>query len=361
MEAARHSPDLTILPSNRDLSQAFTTNTTSGNVPLSVQFTDTSTGSTPLAWSWKFGDGGTSAQQSPVYTYTVPGNYTVNMTVTNACNTSTTSKQVTVLPFVLRVNTGDGAYRDTQGNLWLADQQYTTGGWGYVAGNRNTYSTTHSISNTADPTLYQTETWFDTTNGDYLFTVPNGAYVVTLKFAEIYDGINPSNPRIFSLNIEGNRVLTNLYLYSNPGPYIAYDPEFTVIVTNGILDIQFIKGQENPKISAIQIIGITQPVTSYPITASAGSGGNITPPGTTTVTNGSSQMYNITPNTGYKIADVLVEGNSVGNVASYQFTNVVASHIISATFALSPPTITSILPISGPTAGGNWVNITGTN
>ncbi|MDD3135788.1 MAG: DUF2341 domain-containing protein, partial [Methanoregula sp.] len=62
---------------------SFTVNTTSGNAPLIVKFTDTST-NTPTSWSWDFGDSSTSADQTPVHTYAADGNYTVNLTVTNS-------------------------------------------------------------------------------------------------------------------------------------------------------------------------------------------------------------------------------------------------------------------------------------
>jgi PKD repeat protein len=61
---------------------AFKGTPTSGNAPLIVQFTDSSTGS-PTSWSWDFGDGGTSSQRNPSYTYTFPGDYTVILTVKN--------------------------------------------------------------------------------------------------------------------------------------------------------------------------------------------------------------------------------------------------------------------------------------
>jgi len=54
---------------------------TSGFAPLEVQFTDQSTG-TISSWSWNFGDGSTSNERDPVYTYTQPGGYTVSLTVT---------------------------------------------------------------------------------------------------------------------------------------------------------------------------------------------------------------------------------------------------------------------------------------
>ncbi len=51
-----------------------------GNAPLTVQFTDTSAGKI-TKWLWDFGDGSTSPEQNPKYTYTLPGAYTVSLTV----------------------------------------------------------------------------------------------------------------------------------------------------------------------------------------------------------------------------------------------------------------------------------------
>jgi PKD repeat protein len=62
---------------------AFVGDPTSGFEPLLVNFTDQSSGS-PTSWSWTFGDGGTSPQQNPSYTYNTAGTYTVTLTATNA-------------------------------------------------------------------------------------------------------------------------------------------------------------------------------------------------------------------------------------------------------------------------------------
>jgi PKD repeat protein len=67
---------------------AFTASPTSGTAPLSVQFTDQST-NTPTSWSWTFGDGGTSAVQNPLHTFTSPGTYTVTLTATNSAGNDT--------------------------------------------------------------------------------------------------------------------------------------------------------------------------------------------------------------------------------------------------------------------------------
>jgi PKD repeat protein len=58
----------------------FRSNRTWGSAPMTVAFTDDSTGD-PNAWSWEFGDGGTSADRAPVHTYTGPGTYLVNLTI----------------------------------------------------------------------------------------------------------------------------------------------------------------------------------------------------------------------------------------------------------------------------------------
>jgi PKD repeat protein len=59
----------------------FIASPTTGLVPLTVVFTDTSTGDIDT-WSWDFGDGETSATQHPTHTYNVTGTFTVSLTVT---------------------------------------------------------------------------------------------------------------------------------------------------------------------------------------------------------------------------------------------------------------------------------------
>jgi PKD repeat protein len=70
----------------------FSTDITSGTVPLTVKFTDASTSTAPLSYSWNFGDGTTSKEQNPNYTYTNAGRYTVKLTVTNAGSSNTMTK-----------------------------------------------------------------------------------------------------------------------------------------------------------------------------------------------------------------------------------------------------------------------------
>ncbi len=62
---------------------SFSASQTSGKAPLTVSFTDESTGS-PDAWKWTFGDRNDSTEKNPVHTYYKSGNYTVSLTTTNA-------------------------------------------------------------------------------------------------------------------------------------------------------------------------------------------------------------------------------------------------------------------------------------
>ena len=73
---------------------------------------------------------------------------------------------------------------------------------------------------------------------------------------------------------------------------------------------------------------------TYAIRASAGKGGSISPKGTVRVEKNDSKTYSITADKGYAIADVTVNGKSVGAVDSYTFKNVTSDQTIHATFAL---------------------------
>lgn len=85
----------------------------------------------------------------------------------------------------------------------------------------------------------------------------------------------------------------------------------------------------------ILVVVNTPTVTTYVIAASAGPNGSISPDGDTPVSAGGDQTFTITPETGYEVDDVLVNGTSVGAVTSYDFTEVQASASISATFKLA--------------------------
>jgi len=121
--------------------------------------------------------------------------------------------------------------------------------------------------------------------GEFSYNVPvgNGAYNVTLKFAEIYSGINDPGKRLFSVFIEGKEVLSNLDLFSKVGRFTAYDQTIPVNVTDGVLNIEFRSIADSAKVNAILVTQASTPIFNIPITAQPGTGGIITPSGAVTV------------------------------------------------------------------------------
>ncbi len=98
-----------------------------------------------------------------------------------------------------------------------------------------------------------------------------------------------------------------------------------------------------------QVLLHYQVATSYTISASAGSGGSISPLGDIAVVSGNGQSFTITPDSFDYISDVLVDGSSVGAVTSYAFTNVTAGHTIAASFTHIPSQTISATANSGGT------------
>lgn len=107
--------------------------------------------------------------------------------------------------------------------------------------------------------------------------------------------------------------------------------EGKVVNLDGRLYVQFTTSTFSPFALVYERNGST-PTPSHTITASAGTGGSISPSGSVPVQDGGSQTFTITPNSGYAISNVLVDRQSVGAVRSYTFSNVRSNHTISASF-----------------------------
>ncbi|MDM8554445.1 BACON domain-containing carbohydrate-binding protein [Desulfococcaceae bacterium HSG7] len=91
--------------------------------------------------------------------------------------------------------------------------------------------------------------------------------------------------------------------------------------------------------------------THFTITASAETGGTISPSGDVTVACGEDRKFTITPDTGYKVEDVLIDGSSVGSVTSHTFTNTASAHTIEAVFAADTFTVNFTVKGNGMLTG----------
>jgi len=102
-----------------------------------------------------------------------------------------------------------------------------------------------------------------------------------------------------------------------------------------------LSGSVNPAIIIIEkskTVGATFDASKYTITATAGDGGSISPSGIVIVNHGEDKTFTITPNEGYIIGDLIVDGQSVGPDNSYTFNDVSEEHTIHAIFCLVTPT-----------------------
>lgn len=164
---------------------------------------------------------------------------------------SLTRKLVVAKPFVpvseISINCGGPAYTDKNGKVYEADRKYSKRkGAGYLTG--KAAKTGATISNTEDQVLYQSERWG--TSG-YRFDVPNGTYKIKQHFAETFH--NEPGKRIFSVYIQGKKVISDLDIFREVGSNKALDYEFPTLVTNGRLDITAVAKVDAAKFSAISV------------------------------------------------------------------------------------------------------------
>jgi hypothetical protein len=113
------------------------------------------------------------------------------------------------------------------------------------------------------------------------------------------------------------------------------------------------------QVSANHTISAAFATDTFTISAGAGAHGGITPAGGVTVNYGSSQTFAISPDTGYHVADVLVDGQSVGALQSYTFNNVTASHAVEAIFEADAFTISASAGDGGTISPSGQIQVAG--
>ena len=148
-------------------------------------------------------------------------------------------------PTEFYVNSGGAEYTATDSTTYAADVNFV-GGTPFASDGLE-------IAGTDDDTLYQTERYG---TFEYAIPVANGAYDVTLHFAEIYHGVQNGNgvgAREFDVAIEGQQVLDNYDIVADVGSATATTKTYTADVTDGELNIQFTAEVDQAKVSAIGV------------------------------------------------------------------------------------------------------------
>ena len=188
---------------------------------------------------------------------------------------------------------------------------YTLGNWAYFGTGAATEPTVTGIAIKTQPTLTYTE-------GD---TLDLTGLVLTVTYSDGSTKEVPYDATDMAFTITGGTAIAHgaaLSVADHNGKTITVTYQGQAAATNALT------------VTAKQSGGGT---TRYTITASAGEGGAISPSGSVQVVRGGDKTFTITPGEGYEIADVLVDGESVGAVSSYTFENVRARHTIEAVFA----------------------------
>ena len=180
----------------------------------------------------------------------------------------------------------------------------------------------------------------------YMFTGVQEDHTISVTFTDVYTVTAIVGPG-GSLNPSGVTILacggSVTYTFPADPCYELFD-----VLVDGVsvLDRGIITSYTFNNVTFNHVIEAYFSITTHTITASAGPNGTISQAGDTNVDCGTNLTYTITPEACYHVADVLVDGVSVGAITSYTFSNITASHTIHAIFALNTYNITA-------TAGAN--------
>ena len=223
---------------------SFISNASSGTVPLTVQFIDSSQNS-PTSWTWLFGDGAISTLQNPAHTYTTPGTYTVTLIASNSAGTNTATYQgyvtatraaaVSVVSFVTNISSGSAPlavqFLDTSTNspsswVWSFGDGGTSGGPNpvHTYASQGAYTVTLTVTNSAGSNTTSLTNYITVSQvtvaptAIFKATVTSGYEPLTVQFVDA--SLNSPNTWVWSFGDGGTSTLQNpTHTYTTPGTY----------------------------------------------------------------------------------------------------------------------------------------------
>jgi len=230
-----------------------------GVAPLSVQFTDTSA-NYPTSWSWNFGDGTLGSNlQDPVHSYTVPGNYLVSFTATNALGSSTftDTRNITILASQQPISAYDnvdvyvanpeGVKYDVPNGVWnLGTYPYQPNTYFLnLQGGLNPFhmSSLSNAMSAADTSITTSQL------GSFWITFNGGQ--TTMPDAILMLAVNGTIPNDFAVNINASGQTFDVGTPSTTNQYQTGPPAVSTYVPVGINETftkaDFIYGTQNWK------------------------------------------------------------------------------------------------------------------
>ncbi len=228
----------------------FTGTPRSGFAPLTVQFTDESTGPA-TGWLWSFGDGNVSSLRNPQYTYPGTGDWPVSLTVTNGSgsNTLTRTQYITVNTPAsgnIILNAGKGAYIESGGEM----QFRVTGASSSIQINGVTYTL-----NPGDTVRLVVE------NNEYGSSYSTSSYISGFSFDDVsfyQNGVSVNRGAVGSINVNGfDQYQSTLNLYMPPASAQTYfEVDGTPLINHQVSS------------AAIRITGLKAPINLNPASPS---------------------------------------------------------------------------------------------
>ena len=194
-----------------------------------------------------------------------------------------TSAVVTAGTVLYRVNAGGAlvASNDSDPTDWSADQSAGSANGSATTGTPSPYynvtppaqDITYGVAFTGTNTtgypdaLFSTERYSTVDNPNNMqwdFPVENGDYIVHLLFAEVWSGAQDPGTRVFDVLVEGSLAVDDLDQATAYGFNTAGVETISVTVTDGNLDIDFLKGPQNPNLKGIEILSAGAPPVNEP-------------------------------------------------------------------------------------------------
>jgi hypothetical protein len=156
--------------------------------------------------------------------------------------------------YLQRISAGNpSAVTDCASQVWVQDQAYSLGSFGYTGGTTGYIANTITGICAAAQSLYQRERYSTSSGGyAYWFDCPIGAYETTLLEADTW--VTGVGQRVFNVFIEGQQVLTNFDIFAAAGgKNLPITRVFTNNVSDGQLQILFVPLVDNARASGIQV------------------------------------------------------------------------------------------------------------
>lgn len=171
----------------------------------------------------------------------------------------------------------------------------------------------------------------------YSFTNVTANHVIHAAFAANTYTITVNQPANGTISPAGvitvqNGETPSFVITPNVGYSVSQITVNTSNVINNATNVNDVYTYTFPAVTGNKTITATMQKKTFTITASAGANGQISNAGNSTVEYGATKTYTITPNAGYEVDNVVVDGMNMGSVTAYTFTNVVNNHTISVTF-----------------------------